>query len=348
MRQARSESFLRAYETPKIVRLASNLHVACFPLMKLLPARFILDRASFDGRLGEGGDIVETSSGSFGLALAMLAAVRNYRLTLVTASSLMDGSFKRRIEHLGASVIVTKDDKLTGDQSGRLAKLKTILERQPSSFWPRQYDNHDNQLAYGKLAEILSRAVGQIDCLVGCVGSGGSLCGTGRFLRPVFPDMLMAAVDTHCSVLFGHNVGPRMLRGLGNSILPSNLTHTMIDQVHWVGALPAFSAARRLYRQHSLYMGPTSGAAMLVADWLSRLNPDRTTVAILPDEGYRYQDTLYNDAWLATVAGWPCELPDEPLALTDISAGGEGDWTWYNWKRRSLEAVTKTLPSITK
>jgi cysteine synthase A len=109
MRQARSESFLRAYETPKIVRLASNLHVACFPLMKLLPARFILDRASFDGRLGEGGDIVETSSGSFGLALAMLAAVRNYRLTLVTASSLMDGSFKRRIEHLGASVIVTKE-----------------------------------------------------------------------------------------------------------------------------------------------------------------------------------------------------------------------------------------------
>jgi hypothetical protein len=190
-----------------------------------------------------------------------------------------------------------------------------------------------------RLAEWITREIGRVDCLVGCVGSGGSLCGTGGFLREVFPDLSLIAVDTHRSILFGHAPGRRLLRGLGNSILPSNLRHEMIDEVHWVGALPAFAAARRLYHDHALFMGPTSGAAALVAAWYAREHPDATIVVILPDEGYRYQNTLYHDDWLTQLEGWPLDIPGEPVALRKTESHGEDSWTRLAWGRQSLAAI---------
>src|SRR3546814_16820283 len=118
----------------------------------------------------------------------------------------------------------------------------------PEVFWPRQYDNPDNRLAYGRLAEWITRKIGHVDCLVGCVGSGGSLCGTGGFLREVFPDLVLIAVDTHRSALFGHAPGRRLLRGPGNSIVPANLPHDMTGEFNWVGPLPAFAATPPAHR----------------------------------------------------------------------------------------------------
>lgn len=334
-----AEDFPAAYEAPRIVRLAPNLHAVCFALMKLMPARFMLDRARDDGRLHPGGHIVETTSGTFGLGLAMLAAVRGYRLTLISAASLIDAPFRRRLEQLGATVLVTDDPQGSGNQRGRLARLESILEREPDAFWPRQYDNPDNPLAYSRLAEAIMRAIGRVDCLIGCVGSGGSLCGTTRFLRAVFPQLKAIAVDTHRSVLFGHPPGRRLLRGMGNSIMPANLDHGLIDEVHWVGALPAFAAARSLYRRHALHMGPTSGAAALVASWYARCEPAASTVVILADEGHRYRDTLYDDAWLAALPGWPVAEPAAPRRLTRTEPASEADWTFLAWNRRPAPAA---------
>jgi len=333
------DDFLSAHETPRILRLGPNLHAACFALMKLLPARFMLDRAEEDGRLAPGGHIVETSSGTFGLALALLAAVRGYGLTLVTASSLVDAAFVRRLEQLGARLLVVEDRAGSGAQAERLARLRALLAEQPEAFWPRQYDNPDNALSYARLAELALGALGRIDCLVGGVGSGGSLCGTARVLRCLFPALRVVAVDTHRSCLFGHRPGPRLLRGLGNSILPANLEHGLVDELHWVGALPAFAATRRLYRSQGLYRGPSSGAAWLVADWWARHNPGASVLVILPDEGHRYRDSLYDDAWLAGLKGWPPAEPPEPVALGRVRPGGEGDWTFLEWGGRSLSAV---------
>jgi cysteine synthase A len=333
------DDFLAAYEMPRLARLAPNLFAACFSLMKLLPARFMLERAQAAGLLQPGGPIAETTSGTFGMALAMLAAVRGFELTLVSAASLIDEALRRRLEHLGATVHVIDDPEGSGAQRERLARLNGILQDRPETFWPRQYDNPDNRLAYGRLAEWVARTVGRVDCLVGCVGSGGSLCGTGGFLREVFPDLTLIAVDTHRSVLFGHAPGRRLLRGLGNSIVPSNLRHEMIDEVHWVGALPAFAAARQLHRDHALFMGPTSGAATLVAAWHARKHPDAMTVVILPDEGYRYQNTVYDDEWLAALAGWPADVPDRPVTLSRIEPHEEGTWTRLAWGRRPLAAA---------
>ncbi|AYM82176.1 cysteine synthase family protein [Agrobacterium tumefaciens] len=332
----RHETFLADYETPCMVDLAPNLYAAQFRLMKLLPARYMLDRAEESGLLQSGGHIVETSSGTFAMALAMLSAIRGYELTIVSATSLMDVPFKGRLEQLGASVLLVEDESRTGNQDGRLAELHRVLDSKPGAFWPRQYDNPDNPAAYSRLAEMVVEKVGRVDCLVGCVGSGGSLSGAARYLRSPFPEMRVVAVDTNNSVLFGHKAGPRLLRGLGNSIMPKNLDHTLIDDVHWVGALQAFAATRDLFRRHAMFVGPTSGAAALVGGWYARTYPSETVVAIMPDKGYRYQSTVYFDDWLAAQSGWPVEIKTGPLELSEIAPAGEGDWTYMQWSRRSL------------
>ncbi|MGY3413272.1 cysteine synthase [Bradyrhizobium sp. GM5.1] len=334
-----ADTFLSSYELPRPARLAPNLLAACFPLMKLIPARFMIARARASGHLAAGGHIVETTSGTFGLALAMVAAAHGYGLTLISAETLVDRALRCRLKLLGARLDIVDDPEGSGAQSRRLDRLHTIRAKHAGTFWPEQYDNPENCLAYGRLAEWLVRQVGHVDCLVGCVGSGGSLCGTAALLRQVFPDLVVLAVDTPHSVLFGHPPGRRLLRGLGNSILPRNLDHELIDEVHWVGALPAFASAHQLCRDHALFMGPTSGAAALVGQWYARHRPKATTVVILPDEGFRYQETVFNNDWLATLAGWPVTVTDAPETLTKIAHGGEETWTRMIWERRALKKV---------
>ena len=334
--------YLRAFETPRFARLAPNLHAACFSLMKLMPARFMVDRAEASGRLKPGGGVIETTSGTFGLAIAMLAATRGYELTLVTSTSLTDPKFTRRLERLGATLVAIEDPTGDGNQRGRLEHLRKVLQQNPEAYWPRQYDSPENRLAYSRLADMATRSFGQIDCLVGCVGTGGSLCGTGAFLRELFPHLRMIAVDTHRSMLFGQPVGKRMLRGLGNSVLPANVMHEMVDEIHWVGALPAYAMAHALFRNHGIFMGPTSGAAALVASWFARNNPDSNTIVIMPDEGHRYADTVYSDAWLDSLSGWPVPVSIEPTPIERIRPADEAAWTSFSWNRQTLDAVLAT------
>jgi cysteine synthase A len=321
-----------------MVQLSGNLFAASFALMKLLPSRFILDRARSLGLIREGSVIIETTSGTFGLALAMLSALRGYRLILVSDPAI-DAPLKRRLEDLGAQVeIVREPAQAGGFQAARLDRLAALQAANPGHFWPSQYENLHNPGAYAPLAELLVETIGSIDCLVGTVGSGGSACGTSRFLRQLFPEMRTIAVDTHASVLFGQPDGKRMLRGLGNSLMPGNVDHTIFDEVHWVAAPEAFLATRMLHRTHALFMGGTSGAAYMVAQWWAKNNPDARVVALLPDEGYRYQSTIYDDDWLRESGMWLDSLPDEPCLVEHPKYACQ-KWSRLNWNRRTYEEV---------
>lgn len=335
--------YFRALETPRLARTGPNIVAAAFPLMKLMPARFILDQGQKSGELKADSHIIETTSGTFGMAMALLTAARNYRLTLVTAESLIDKPYKRRLELLGANVVVLEDEKGDGNQPGRLAYLRQAMEDQPGTFWTRQYDSPGNWLSYARLAELLVRSAGQIDWLVGCIGTGGSLCGTGTFLGQLYPHLKIAAVDTHRSVLFGQPVGKRMLRGLGNSVIPVNVRHHLIDEVHWVGAYAAYHSAHALLRNYGIFQGPTSGASALVGDWIARTHPDATVAVIMPDEGFRHADTVYNQQWLARLSGWPGEVIHEPETLSVIEPREEWEWTRYEWGRAHPDDVKLPL-----
>lgn len=324
-------------ELPRIIRIAPNLYVAAFSLMKLVPARFILDRAHRDGKLGPDTRIVETTSGTFGLALAMQAALIGRPLTLVS-DPVIEADLARRLTDLGAELdIVTVPSPDGGIQAARLDRVEELRNALPDTFCPEQYRNPDNPAAYMGVAEHLIDRLGSIDCLVGPVGSGGSMCGTVTALRGLSGDHVKAvAVDTHGSVLFGHQDRPRGLRGLGNSLMPQNLDHTVFDEVHWCGPRQAYAATRWAHRKHALFHGPTSGAAILVARWWAQTHPDQICVAMLPDDGHRYLTTVYNDSWLATQNLTDLTMPERPTEVAVPQDQGDG-WTRMVWGRKVLE-----------
>jgi cysteine synthase A len=329
-----------AYLLPRLIRLEPNLYAACFTLMKLVPARHILTRAAAAGLLGPGTVIVETTSGTFGLALAMQAVHLDRKLILVS-DPVIDDRLLRRLTDLGAVVDRVADDagrRTGGYQAARLDRLAQIRAQQADNFCPEQYSNPDNPRSYAAVAELMVEALGQVDCVVGPVGSGGSMCGTVTGLRSVLPDCQAVAVDTPGSLLFGHEDRPRSLRGLGMSIMPANMDHRVFDSVHWCSASTAYDATRQLHRRHALFMGPTSGAAYRVAHWWARANPDALTVVMLPDEGYRYLDTVYDDRWLAVGGHLGVPLPVEPTRV-DRPVFSADHWTWYPWRRRSHAEV---------
>lgn len=329
-----------AYQMPRLVRLSRNLFGACFTLMKMIPARFILRQAAEQGLLDPGTIIVETTSGTFGLALAMQAVHLDRRLILVS-DPVIDDRLYRRLTDLGAIVErVPAADGLAvgGYQAARLTRLNQLMDEHEATFCPRQYDNPDNPRSYGVVAEYLRHCLGQVDCIVGPVGSGGSMCGTVSAMRKVAPECRAIGVDSHSSVLFGHPDGPRELRGMGMSLMPANLDHRVFDQVHWTAPAPAYRATRQLHQRHALFMGPSGGAAYLAARWWAAANPDALTVVMLPDEGYRYQDTVYDDDWLRARGHLDSPLPAEPTALSH-PAQPTGSWMTYDWARRSYEQV---------
>jgi cysteine synthase A len=334
-----NSSVVEAVELPDIVALEPNLFGVSFFLMKLIPARFILDRAQEEGQLAPGSVVIETTSGTFGLALAILCNLRGYRLHLVSDPAV-DPSLYRRMVDLGATVdIVGEPVAVGGIQQARLDRLAEVRAAHPGHFWPAQYANANNPLSYSCCAELLVEVMGHIDCLVGPVGSGGSMCGTSGYLRMLFPALSVVGVDTHGSVLFGlPDEKKRLLRGLGNSLMPQNLDHTSFDEVHWVTGREAFLATRQLHRKHALFTGPTSGAAYMVGRWWARRNPDARVAVLFPDEGYRYQDTVYDDSWLQANGAGLDRLPDDPVAC--IHPGEvPRRWSCLPWARRSYEQV---------
>ncbi len=326
---------------PKIVRLGPNLCGAAFSLMKIVPAHHILRAALREGRIGPETTIVESTSGTFGLALAIEAALIGRPLVLVSDPA-MDPRLLRRVRDLGARVEICDTPSALGEyQSVRLEALARIREEISDHFWPCQYDNYLNPDSYAGAADDIRSEIGEIDALVGPVGSGGSMSGLVRRIRE-FSDIEAVAVDTPGSILFGCPDRERELRGLGNSIMPRNLDHALFDSVHWCGAGIAYRATRQLHRRHTVFQGPTSGAAYLVARWMSAQSPDRIFVAIMPDDGTRYLDTVYDDAWLAGHR-YQREVADAALARGPQLVSGpeyaEGDWSMYPWARRSLADV---------
>lgn len=335
---------VEAYRIPAVVRLSTNLYALTYRLMKMVPARHILECAAAEGALAPGTTVVETTSGTFGLALAMQCALRGHPLVLVS-DPVIDARLHRQLSDLGAEVDIVAEPAASGGyQASRLARVAEVRDRLPASFCPQQYDNPDNPASYAMVADLLADQLCQIDQLVGPVGSGGSMCGTARALRTAFPHLRAVGVDTHRSVLFGQRDGHRTLRGLGNSLHPANLDHTQFDEVHWVDTADVYTATRRLHRKHALFMGPTSGASYLVGSWLAARDPDAVTVVVLPDEGHRYVDTVYDDTWLHA-NGFTPRHSAGPRTVDDPAWAYRG-WCRIDWGRRSLAEVVASPAAL--
>lgn len=332
--QSISDSFL----LPRIIQFSDNLYGIIFKLMKLLPARNILVKAKENGQIGEDFIVVDTSSGTFALGLGLICCELGLKFR-VFGDPAMDVNLVRILKDLGGSVHIIKKAQNHGAyQLERLSALENFIANNNKSFWTKQYDNLDNRKSYYIVSDLINSAIGSDVNIVGAVGSGGSTGGIIIPLRTRNEDVQLIAVDTFNSILFGQKDGKRNLRGLGNSIIPQNLDHTLYDEVHWMDATVAFANTRWLHSKKGFFCGPTTGAAFCVANYLALKNPNKRYVFIAPDEGYRYLSTVYFDGWLKN-NGFSKNI--QQLTPKEVSHPLEANtpWAYIKWKRRTLEKV---------
>ncbi|MEU1920688.1 PLP-dependent cysteine synthase family protein [Streptomyces albogriseolus] len=264
------------------------------------PGLHMVERARARGDLRPGGRIIESTSGTLGLGLALAGMVYGHPVTLVTDPGL-ELSMTRLLTAYGAQVNVVSEPHPTGGwQQARRERVQRLLEQHPESWCPDQYNNPDNVAAYTPLALELASEMGHIDVLVCSVGTGGHSAGVSRVLRQLYPDLTVVGVDTTGSTIFGQPARPRLMRGLGSSIYPRNVAYENFSEVHWVAPHEAVWTCRQLAASHYATGGWSVGAVALVSGWLARTMPaDARIVAIFPDGPQRYLGTVYDDDYCA-------------------------------------------------
>lgn len=269
--------------------------------MKDRVARQAILHARQNGDLLDGAPIIESSSGTMALGLALVGRALGHPVHIVTDPRI-DSITLTKLQALGSIVHIVEAMTGQGWQSARLERLAALLDELPGAFWPRQYDNPQNPLAYQGLAAELLEDLGRIDILVGSVGSGGSLCGTATALRRADCPVWAVAVDCVGSVLFGQPDQPtRLQSGLGNSLMPGNLDHAQIDEVHWLNDREAFCSAKELASEQAIFAGNTAGSVYRVLRYVqARSEPGTRVVGILADRGDRYCGTVFDEKyWVA-------------------------------------------------
>jgi cysteine synthase A len=287
--------------------------------MKDRPAMHMVERARARGDLAPGARIVESTSGTLGLGLALAGMVHGHPVTLVTDPG-MEPIVQRMLSAYGAEIdLVTRPDTRGGWQQARKRRAAAILAAEPGGWYPDQYNNPDNVEGYRSLALELHAELGPIDILVCSVGTGGHSAGVARILRQFNPDLRLIGVDSIGSTIFGQPATTRLMRGLGSSIYPRNVAYEAFSEVHWVAPAEAVWSCRALATGHFLSGGWSVGAVALVADWVARTVDESATIAaVFPDGPQRYFDTIYNDAYCRQhnlLIGQPPEQPaviDQP------------------------------------
>lgn len=292
------------------------------------PAVHMVDRARARGDLLPGARIIESTSGTLGLGLALAGMVYRHPLTVVTDTGL-EPIIVRMLSAYGVRVDQVAEPHPDGGwQQARRDRVAQLLAEDPEAWNPDQYNNPDNVEGYRALALELHAQLGRIDVLVCSVGTGGHSAGVARVLREFNPGMTLIGVDTVGSTIFGQPARPRLMRGLGSSIYPGNVDYTAFNEVHWVAPAEAVWASRALAATHYATGGWSVGAVAMAAGWAARTYPAATTIAaIFPDGPQRYFDTIFNDDYCRTHHLLDARPPLEPLTIRDPADTVVNAWT---------------------
>lgn len=241
------------------------------------------------GVLAPGATIVEPTSGNTGIGLALVAAVKGYKLVL-TMPDTMSVERRKLLAAYGAEIVLTPG--IEG-MTGSIAKAQEILDTVPGSFMPGQFDNPSNPEAHYKTTgpEIWRDTDGKIDAVVAGVGTGGTLSGTGKFLKEKNPDVKVIAVEPSDSPMLSKGVaGVHKIQGIGANFVPENFDRDICDEVVTVSADEAGTTARAAATEEGILMGISGGAALYAALKLAERVEYRgkTICVIIPDSGERY------------------------------------------------------------
>lgn len=255
-------------------------------------ALYMLNDAENKGLIKTGGTIIEPTSGNTGIGIAAIAVRRGYKVIL-TMPETMSIERRKLLAAYGAEIVLT-EGKL--GMNGAVEKASEIQSKTPNSIILSQFDNPANKKAHYETTapEIWEDADGKIDFFVACVGTGGTLSGTAKYLKEKNPNVKVVAVEPYSSPLISKGVaGSHKIQGIGANFIPNNFDKTVCDNVVTVTDEDAFLTARKLAKTEGILVGISSGAALSAAVKLAKdeKNKGKIIVVILPDTGDRYLST---------------------------------------------------------
>ena len=267
----------------------------------------MIDEAEKRGDLKPGGTIIEGTSGNTGMGLALVAAVRGYKVIFTTT----DKQSKEKVDllkALGAEVIVCPTAVEPDDPRSYYSIAKKLASEIPNSYYPNQYDNADNPTTHYHTTgpEIWDDTEGKITHFVAGMGTGGTLSGTGRYLKDQNPDIKVIGVDPIGSLYHEYfhkgTVGKAhtyVVEGIGEDIFPTTMHFDVMDDCLQVTDRDCFLVARRLARQEGIFSGGSAGAAIWGGlEVAKHLNEDDLMVILVPDTGRQYMSKVFNDEWM--------------------------------------------------
>ncbi|MBD2847675.1 cysteine synthase family protein [Paenibacillus sp. IB182496] len=265
------------------------------------PAKYIVEEAERAGLLQPGGTIIESSSGNFGISLAMIGAAKGYRVVIL-ADPKTTAANLAVLQAFGAEVIVvTEKDDCGSYHKTRIAAANKLAEELPGAYRPDQCFNLLNSEAHhGTTArEIVEGCPPGLGAFVTAVSTGGQLGGISRYLKRHAPGVRIAGVDAVGSAIFGGPSAGYRIPGIGLGWTPTNIDVELVDEAYKIPDEQAFVAARTLARREGILVGPSSGACLVAALHLAqRMRPGEYVVCMVADGGERYLQTLFDEDWM--------------------------------------------------
>ncbi|MFJ4188384.1 cysteine synthase family protein [Kitasatospora sp. NPDC089509] len=270
---------------------------------KIRMARQMVLDAEERGELREGGHIIESTSGNTGLGLAVVAAERGYRFTAVVDHHAAADKL-RGMKAMGTELVYVDED---GGEELHTAAREDLAEEmargKDNTFFTEQHNNPSNAVGYHAVGREIAQALdNRVDVLIGAVGTGGGLCGTGAELKKTVPDLTVVGVEPKGSIAFGPPAHDYYQSGTGTpegATIGLLVDYDLIDEGVKVGDIEAFATARVVARRTGLLIGGSAGGVVYEAlERLPRLAPDAVMVAFINDGGEKYMDTVFNDDWM--------------------------------------------------
>ena len=261
----------------------------------------MVEAAEKSGELRPGGTIVEPTSGNTGAGLAIVAAQRGYRCVFV----MPDKMSQEKIDLLrafGAEVIVCPTAVEPDDPRSYYRTADRLVEEIPGAYQPNQYFNRSNPEAHYRSTgpELWAQTDGEIDVFVAGVGTGGTISGTGRYLKEQNPEVVIVGADPEGSLYSGDEVHPYLVEGVGEDFMPDTYDASVVDRFVRVSDRDSFLTARRLTREEGILVGGSGGlAAWAALQIAAEYPPDANIVVLLPDSGRGYLSKIFNDKWMA-------------------------------------------------